>query len=203
MKTQKADDNIQEEILREAIRLYRKFGPAKVTMDEVAAATGRSRTSLYYYYKNREEMFQAVLDTIVDDVIKQIRSSVQEAGDINEKIKAFCSSKIDSSGNWFYVFKTMWSTMNAEEKTKHTNIMAVLHSKLVHREGIIIKEIIAESMAKNEIRTITPAEQDMVAFLISSSIRGLRNEIFEKNDPHNMREALTMLSAMVSNWLIS
>ena len=201
MKAAGTDDIVQEEILRAALALYRKFGPAKVTMDEVAHATGRSRTSLYYYYKNREEIFQAVLDTIVDDVIKEIRSEVDKAGNIREKINAFCFSKINTSSNWRYVFKVMWSTMNAEEKTKHSKMMEKLHGKLVYHEGLIIKEILADSMQKKEIRPISPAEQDMLGFILSGSIRGLRNEIYEQNDPHDMKVALNMLSDMVSKWV--
>jgi AcrR family transcriptional regulator len=203
IKTTKPDDSIQEEILRAAIRLYRKYGPAKVTMDEVANATGRSRTSLYYYYKNREEIFQAVLDTIVDDVIREIRRDVHDAGKIQEKIHAFCSAKISTSENWRYVFKAMRSSMNVEEKTKHTKIMQILHSKLVYNEGLIIKEILSGSMQKNEIRPITPSEQDMLAFILSSSIRGLRNEIFDLNDPHDMKDALRLLADIVSKWVIN
>ncbi len=202
IKTGKPDDNIQDEILRAAINLYRKYGPAKVTMDEVALATGRSRTSLYYYYKNREEIFQAVLDTIVGDVIKEIRCNVNNASSIRKKINAFCLAKITTSDNWRFVFKAMQSSMNAEEKTKHTKIMQVLHSKLVYNEGLIIKEILSESINKNEIRHITSTEQDMLGFILSSSIRGLRNEIYDKNDPHDMKEALRLLSDVISNWVV-
>lgn len=201
-KSSHPSDPIQEEILQAALGLYRKHGPAKVTMDEVALATGRSRTSLYYYYKNREEIFQAVLDTIVDDVIKEIRREVQKVGNIQEKIRAFCLSKITTSGNWRYVFKTMWAAMNAEEKTKHTKNMGHLHKKLVYHEGLIIQEILSESMAKGEIRPVTPAEQDMLGFILSSSIRGLRNEIYDQQDPHDMKDALRLVADMVTKWVI-
>jgi AcrR family transcriptional regulator len=194
------EDIIQQQILRAAIRLYRKFGPTKVTMDEVAHATGRSRTSLYYYYKNREEIFQAVLDTIVDDVIMEIRRDVDNAGTIHEKINALCLAKIKTSDNWRNVFKAMWTSMNAEEKTKHTKIMGSLHSKLVYNEGLIIQEILTDSINKKEIRPITHAEQDMLGFILSSSIRGLRNEIYEKNDPHDLKEALRLLADIITKW---
>jgi AcrR family transcriptional regulator len=194
------EDIIQQQILRAAIRLYRKFGPAKVTMDEVAHATGRSRTSLYYYYKNREEIFQAVLDTIVDDVIMEIRRDVDNAGTIHEKINALCLAKIKTSDNWRNVFKAMWASMNAEEKTKHTKIMGSLHSKLVYNEGLIIQEILTDSINKKEIRPITHAEQDMLGFILSSSIRGLRNEIYEKNDPHDLKDALRLLADIITKW---
>src|ERR1700748_212366 len=84
------DDIVQQEILQAALRLYQKFGPNKVTMDDVANASGRSRTSLYYYYKNRDEIFQAVLDTIIFDIGEEISRAIAAADTINDKQYAFC-----------------------------------------------------------------------------------------------------------------
>jgi len=85
---------IQQEILKAAIRLYQKFGPNGFTMDDLAAATGRSRTSLYYYYKNRDEIYQAVMDKIARDMAAEIRQSVTAVEPLREKIYAFCHTKL-------------------------------------------------------------------------------------------------------------
>lgn len=201
MSTEKADDIVQKEILQAALRLYRKFGPDKVTMDEVAIATGRSRTSLYYYYKNRYELFRAVLDTIVSDVAKEIRSHVANETSVNDKIFAFCQAKIKTSSDWKAVFNAMWASMNSEEKSKQIKAVSVLHKKLVHQEGIIIKEILAYAISKKQVRAISSGDQDMLAFMISSSIRGLRNEIFDQGDPHDINAALQMLTSILTKWL--
>lgn len=200
MTISKADDIVQQEILQAGLRLYRKYGPDKVTMDEVANATGRSRTSLYYYYKNRDELFQAVLDSIADSVIKEIRQAVLGAENVHDKIHAFCTAKIKTSNAWRNVFNTMQAAMDAEERIKHNRIKGILHKKLIHNEGIIIKEILSEAMNKNEIRAVSSSEQDMLAFVLSSSVRGLKSEIYDKNDPHDMGEALLLLTDIVTRW---
>src|ERR1700679_1184560 len=85
---------IQQEILKAAIRLYQKFGPNGFTMDDLAGATGRSRTSLYYYYKNRDEIYQAVMDKIARDMAAEIRLAVAAVQTLQEKIYAFCHTKL-------------------------------------------------------------------------------------------------------------
>jgi len=196
-----SDDAAQEEILQEALSLYRKFGPAKVTMDDVANATGRSRTSLYYYYKNRDEIYQAVLDTIVRDVVTEIRKAVAASVSVDDKLHAFCTSKLKISAEWKTVFKAIWVSMNAEEQPKHLRSMNTLHKKLIHQESLIINEILSDAVSRNEIRNISVSEQDMVAFIISSGVRGIRNEIFEQNDPHDVNDAVRLLADMAIRWL--
>jgi AcrR family transcriptional regulator len=196
-----SDDIAQEEILRAALRLYQKFGPNKVTMDDVAGASGRSRTSLYYYYKNRDEIYQAVVEKIADEMAVEIRQAVAVAEIFPDKIYAFCYSKINASGEWKKVLAAMWTAMSAEEQSRRGRVMANLHTRLIYHECKILNEILANAARRREIRAISPGDQDMLVFLISSGIRGLRREIFELDDPHDLKAALQLLTDMVVKWL--
>ena len=195
------DDIIQQEILKAAIRLYQKFGPNGFTMDDLAAATGRSRTSLYYYYKNRDEIYQAVMDKIARDMAAEIRQAVAAVETLRDKIYAFCDTKLKASENWKKVFSAMMASMDEEEQSRHTKVMYSWHKKLIHHESGILNEILAGATLRKEIRAISPGDQDTLVFLIYSGIRGFRREIFELNDPHDMKAALQLLTDMVVRWL--
>jgi AcrR family transcriptional regulator len=196
------DDIIQEEILQAALRLYRKSGPTKVTLDNVAKATGRSRSSLYYYFKNRDEIFQGVLDQMAEDVATEIRLAVAAAGNLNDKIYAFCSTKIKTTEEWKRVFRAMDQLMSVDEKSKHTKLMDALHQKLIYLERGILMEAMS-IVGPQPTRVPGHAELDMLAFIISSGIRGIRREIYEYNDPHDVKVVAKLLSDMVTKWLQS
>jgi AcrR family transcriptional regulator len=195
------DEITQEEILQAALRLYQKFGPTKVTMDDVATASGRSRTSLYYYYKNRDEIYQSVMEKIADEMSAEIRQAVAAAEILPDKIYAFCFSKLKASGHWKKVLAAMWTAMSAEEQSRHGRVMTSLHTRLIYHESTILNEILADAAQRKEIRAISAGDQDMLVFLISSGIRGLRREIFELDDPHDLKAALRLLTDMVVKWL--
>ncbi len=194
------DDIIHQEILQAALRLYRKSGPSKVTMENVAKATGRSRSSLYYYFKNRDEIFQAVLNRIAEDVAAEIRLAVTAAENLNDKIYAYCSTKIKTSEEWKRVFNAMDQLMDADEKSKHTKIMDALHKKFIYLGmGILTEALSAAGFQPARIQD--NAELDMLAFIISSGIRGIRREIYDHNDPHDAKTVSTLLSNMIAKWL--
>jgi AcrR family transcriptional regulator len=196
------DDLAKDEIVRAALRLYQKVGPTNVTMDDLAGASGRSRTSLYYYYKNRDEIFHAAMEKIAGEMATEIRQAVGRAETLPDKIFAFCQSKINASlGDWKKVLNDMWAAMSAEEQSRHVRAMATLHNKLIYHESMILNEILADAARRKEMRAISPGDQDMLVFLISSGIRGLRREIFELHDPHDMKAALQLLTDMVVKWL--
>jgi AcrR family transcriptional regulator len=195
------DELIQQEILKAAIRLYQKFGPNGFTMDDLAAATGRSRTSLYYYYKNRDEIYQAVMDKIARDMAAGIRQAVTAVETLREKIYAFCQTKLKASAEWKKVFNAMIASMDADEQSRHAKVMYNWHKKLIHHESVILNEILAGAIRRKEMRTIPPGDRDTLVFLIYSGIRGFRREIFELDDPHDMQAALQLLTDMVVKWL--
>src|SRR5580692_191820 len=136
------DDIIQQDILKAAIRLYQKFGPNGFTMDHLAGAIGRSRTSLYYYYKNRDEIYRAVMDKIARDMTAEIRQAVAAVETLRDKIFAFCHTKLKASEEWKKVFSAMMASMDAEEQSKHAKVMYSWHKKLVHYESMILNEIL-------------------------------------------------------------
>ena len=195
------DDMIQQEILKAAIRLYQKFGPNGFTMDDLATAAGRSRTSLYYYYKNRDEIYQAVMDKIARDMAAGIRQAVTAVETLRDKIYAFCHAKLKASEEWKKVFSAMMASMDAEEQSKHAKVMYSWHKKLIHHESMILNEILAGATRRKEMRVISPGDQDTLVFLIYSGIRGLRREIFELDDPHDLKAALQLLTDIVVKWL--
>src|SRR5690349_11985994 len=49
------------EILQIAAGVFKEFGYEAATVDEIAKRAGLDRASLYYYYKGRKELFQAMV----------------------------------------------------------------------------------------------------------------------------------------------
>jgi AcrR family transcriptional regulator len=196
-----SDDEVRQEILRGALPLYLKHGPGKVTMDDVANASGRSRTSLYYYYKNHGEIYQAVLTTMSRDSTDRIREAVIAAHSLEDKLFAFCMAKLKTYESWKEIHKKMWLALNSEEQTKHSKTMKVLHAELMQQENMIIREVLSEARKRVDIRPLKATDRDMFAFILSTGIRGIRNEILDLQDAHDMTAAVRMLTDMLVKWL--
>lgn len=55
-------DTVRNLILRSARDLFAQYGYRKTTMEDIAVALRKGKSSLYYYFKNKEEIFQAVIE---------------------------------------------------------------------------------------------------------------------------------------------
>ena len=61
----KKDAN-RDAILEIAQEIFSKFGYKKTTLDDIANAVRKGKSSLYYYFSSKEDLFQAVIMKEVD-----------------------------------------------------------------------------------------------------------------------------------------
>jgi AcrR family transcriptional regulator len=55
-------DEVKEAIVNVARLIFSRFGFKKTTMDEIAIASRKGKSSIYYYFASKEEIFQAVVE---------------------------------------------------------------------------------------------------------------------------------------------
>ena len=51
----------KQEILKAASECFARFGYEKTTLDDIGKMVGLNKASLYYYYKNKEDIFAEVV----------------------------------------------------------------------------------------------------------------------------------------------
>jgi len=195
------DDILPEQILQAALQLYLKHGVRRVTMDDVAKVIGKSRGVLYYYYKNRDEIFEAVIETLIQEVVDEIAEAVDKAASVKDKIRAFCLLKIKTSEEKKSFFTAMEAGMDAEEISRHSQIMTVLHKRLMQQETALLKKVLSLAGKSGAIRGLKPKESGMLIFIILSGIRGIKREMNYDNDFSKLDYAVEVLADMVMRWL--
>src|SRR6202000_2092483 len=83
-ETLQRDEIVVRDILDTARNLFKKSGFKKTTMGDIARSLGKAKSSLYYYYPSKEDIFEAVLYAEMDELLDQIHRSVPLAGSPKE-----------------------------------------------------------------------------------------------------------------------
>lgn len=66
---------LRERILDEAARLFVAYGYHGISMREIAEAAGLSKAGLYYHFKDKEDLFLAILSTNLERIEQAIRAA--------------------------------------------------------------------------------------------------------------------------------
>jgi AcrR family transcriptional regulator len=159
----KKDAN-RESILKIAQEIFSKYGYKKTTLDDIANAVRKGKSSLYYYFTSKEDLFQAVIQKEVDLLRKELEIVVNRNTDPVDKLRDYILTKLTT-------FRSMANFYNALENDV-TAIEFIENIKSRHRQEEIrmIKRILIEGVRKNifEVYDLT-----LAAIGITTAIKGL------------------------------
>lgn len=83
------DEIIKAEILAQAQKLFQQFGLKKTTMDEIALACGKAKSTLYHYFNSKEEVFDAVIQMEMINLRQYVKDKVEEHKKMVDKLQTY------------------------------------------------------------------------------------------------------------------
>jgi AcrR family transcriptional regulator len=89
------DNPIRQNILDRARDVFSKYGFRKTTMEDIAGAVGKGKSSLYYYFKNKEEIFEGVLEQEVEKLKNDFRDAIDSVDTPKKKLSIYILKRME------------------------------------------------------------------------------------------------------------
>ena len=80
---------IRKEIIEKSKAVFTKFGFQKSNLDEISIIVGKKKSSLYYYFESKEDIFRALIEYESNILFKELSKEVQIQTDPIEKVRTF------------------------------------------------------------------------------------------------------------------
>ena len=87
--------NPETRIIEAAKKVFLKYGVNGTTMSQIADEANISRTSLHYYFRNKERLFHIVLETTQHRIIPTLSGIINAEVPVYSKIEMFVNGYID------------------------------------------------------------------------------------------------------------
>lgn len=154
----------RENILKIARDIFSKYGFKKTTLDDIANAVRKGKSSLYYYFESKEDLFQAVIMKEVDILAHELEIVINRNTDPIDKLRDYILTKLTT-------FRSLANFYHAIEN----DVTAVGFINDVKRryeldEIRMIKRILIEGVRKNEFEIY---DFNLAAIGITTAIKGL------------------------------
>ncbi|MCX6304248.1 MAG: TetR/AcrR family transcriptional regulator [Bacteroidetes bacterium] len=82
-------EEIQSKILQAAQEVFTKYGYGKTTMDDIAKAMGKGKSTIYYYFTSKEDIFKAVVEKEFLLMKTTILTEIAAKEDPREQLKIY------------------------------------------------------------------------------------------------------------------
>jgi AcrR family transcriptional regulator len=171
------------EILEAARRIFAKKGFADATMDEIAAATGLAKGTLYLYFKSKRDVYLKTLQHGNTELLKHVETDMLAAAGPRAKIRALISTRVkyaEVNRDFYKIYLAVFSgishpaSINKEFRAFHL------------QQAQALEQVLRDGVGRGEIRQLDIAAaaftiQDMARSLISRRLLGLSRKNVEED----------------------
>jgi AcrR family transcriptional regulator len=157
-------DSNRESILKIAREIFSKYGYKKTTLDDIANAVRKGKSSLYYYFKSKEDLFHAVIMKEVEILGYELEIVINRNTDPVDKLRDYILTKIKTFrglANFYHAIENDVTAIGFIEEIKQ---------RYEQDEIRMIKRILIEGVRKNEFEIY---DFNLAAIGITMAIKGL------------------------------
>ena len=166
------EDAVKEEILEEARKLFQQYGLKKATMDDIALASGKAKSTLYYYFKNKEEVIDSVIHYEIVNLRQHVKKAVDKQESMRDKIKAYVIefySEVIKRENLYRIIKR-----DSTNKTGKVHL-----KKMVDFEQAYITRILEDGYDAGEYKNVKREDIPWIAQIVITTYYGAVLYMFE------------------------
>lgn len=195
------EEEVRAEILDTARGLIQQFGLQKVTMQDIAKATGKGKSSLYYYFKSKDEILDAVVEEEMLEVFIRCRDAVDRETDFGAKLKTYIITKIKVLEEKLARYRFLIETdAHYFDFSSYFKKMRFLYDD---KEVVLIKSIFKRGIESGAIRPTMVEEENiqLLAEIFLTAARGLEMEIFIQKEFKNMKAKTDLMLTVLLHGL--
>ncbi|NOQ25439.1 MAG: TetR family transcriptional regulator [Bacteroidales bacterium] len=187
-------DDFNQKIVSVAAQVFNRFGYKKTTMDEIAAELGKGKSSIYYYFKSKEEIFKAVVEKEANFLRAEVRKSFENVNDPKEQIKNYVLTRMKA-------YKKVINFNNAmkDDILLHMDFVKKIRSRFDLYEIELLKKILEDGVKSGEFAIEDP---NMASIGIATALKGLEVPILESTKDEDIEMRLDNLLHILFNGII-
>jgi AcrR family transcriptional regulator len=181
--------NSTDGIILIAQNTFRKYGFKKTTMDEIAFAAGKTKSTMYYYFESKEEVFKAVVEKEVAQLRSEIQEEVNGKSSSQKKLQAYIFTRMKGFrklGNFYELLK--------DEFISNLEFAEKIRTVYDRNETEVLTQIIQEGIDNKEFKNLNAR---LTARTIVIAMKGLEAPaLIETNIDAFMKEIEDMLNIL-------
>lgn len=186
------------EILAAARQLLDQRGLEAMTMEEIAAAAGVAKGTLYLYFQSKDDLIQALLTMVGKNILRDLETTLQAAGTPPEKLKRIVTVLLEYLNRERVLFPIYARELLRGRQESRRGFWRH-YQELEERFVTLVTDLFAEGIAAGQF---IPANPRLLTFLIRGLVRATGYYQRAEGQVDAAKEALPVILTLLSSGLI-
>ena len=166
-------DEVREQLVQAARQVFVRFGYKKTALDDIAREARKGKSTIYYYFKSKDDIFKAVIDAEAQIRAKTIDDQISTIDDPQQKLKTYIYVRmltLKKVGNYYEAIKN--------DLLDNLYFVNSLRTNHFDAEVNLVKELLLEGIGKGVYTIQNP---ELTARTIVTLLQGFEVPLILKN----------------------
>ena len=165
---------VRAQIVDVARKIFTRYGFRKTTMEDIAEATRKGKSTIYYYFPGKEEIFKAVVEKEAGELKIRLNKAMRADAPPLDKLKAYILFRL----HHVRTVENFYSALN-EDSLSHLDFILDIRLNFEKDELSLLREILEEGMKDGSFQL---SSSEIGAIAISTMMKGLELPLFLSDD---------------------
>jgi AcrR family transcriptional regulator len=187
-------EDFRKKVIVTAGQIFSHYGFKKTTMDEIAKALKMGKSSIYYYFQSKEEIFEAVLLYEANMLRNELTTTIKSVDSPVEKMKNYVFVRMKA-------FEKLSNYYNAifDKNLDHFDFVENIRSRYDREELAILRLILYHGARKKVFNVIN---SEYTALAVQTTLKGLEVPLFWKKKEENIELRLNAVLEVLFNGIL-
>jgi AcrR family transcriptional regulator len=188
-------EEFRKKVIISAGEIFSHYGFKKTTMDEIAKALKMGKSSIYYYFKSKEEIFEAVVLYEANILRNELTTAIKSVNSPVEKLENYVFVRMKT-------FEKLSNYYNAifDKNLDHFHFIETIRAKY-DREELAILRLLLYHGAREKVFNVNNSEYTALA--VQTALKGLEVPLFWKKKEVDLEERLRGMLDVLFNGILA
>jgi AcrR family transcriptional regulator len=169
---------VRDQIVSTATQIFSRFGFRKTTMDEIAQAMRKGKSSIYYYFTSKEEIFEAVVEKEANLLRAEILNALENSNTPQEKLRSYVHTRMKGFQKLVNIHEALKS-----DYLSHLDFIHRMREKYDNEEISVLEQILQLGVDKG---TFHVENCHIASIAIITALKGLEVPLLWSNGETNL-----------------
>lgn len=161
---------IRNSIIRVASQVFAHYGYRKTTVEDIASQMHMVKSSLYYYFSGKDDIFNAVVDCEAQKIRKELTDIIEQNDDPRTRLRKYIVARMEAMKDISQTYSTIF-----DSNLTHYDFIERVRKKYDREEHNTIRKILEEGISRNVFNVQDPS---LAATVICTAMKGLEIPLF-------------------------
>lgn len=184
-------DEYRTRIILTSRKIFSHYGFRKTTMEEISRSLKKGKSSIYYYFGSKEEIFEAVVLFEANQLRMQLTTAIKEVDSPPDKLR-----------NYIYVrmkaFAKLSNYYNAvfDKNLDHYEFIEKIRSRYDREELAILRLLVYVGNSRGVFRV---EDSEYTAMAIQTMLKGMEVPLFWRKREIDINDRLDAILNLIFN----